>query len=58
VAAKLERVVENETKLSEDDDEDDGGRRDIWGASKGQFEHLRELGVSRFAGPIEDKRGT
>jgi hypothetical protein len=46
------------TQLSEGEHEDDDERRDIWGASEGHYGHLRELGVSRFAGPIEDERGT
>jgi hypothetical protein len=29
VAANLELAMENGTQLSEDDDEDDGGRRDV-----------------------------
>jgi hypothetical protein len=42
-AAKLERAMENVTQLSEDEDE--GGRKDTWGAPKARFRYLRELGA-------------
>jgi hypothetical protein len=58
-AAKLERALENGTQLSEDEDEDDdNGRKDVWGAPKGRFGHLREVGISGFVGAVEDERGT
>jgi hypothetical protein len=41
--AKLERAMKNGTQLSENEDE--GGSKDTWGAPKGRFGHLRELGV-------------
>jgi hypothetical protein len=50
--------MENGTQLSEDDDEDEGGRRDTWGESKGRFGHLREVGVRGFVGAVKDERGT
>jgi hypothetical protein len=35
--------MENGTQLGEDEDE--GGRKDTWGAPGARFRHLRELGI-------------
>jgi hypothetical protein len=55
-AAKAERAREQGKALS--DEEDALERRDLWGAPKGRFGHLREVGVSGFVGAVEDERGT
>jgi hypothetical protein len=56
VAAKAERARDEGRELS--DDEHDLGRQTIWGAHKGRFGHLREVGITSFVEAVEEERGT
>jgi hypothetical protein len=55
-AAKAERARMEGRALSDDDDVDQ--RQTIWGAPKGRFGHLREVGMAGFVGAVEEERGT
>jgi hypothetical protein len=59
-AARVERAREEGRALSDDgeDDDDSVTRKDVWGAPKGRFGHLREVGIGSFVSAVEDERGT